>query len=102
MCGRTALEGAAEQGLLDMVRYLLEIGVDVRGRENKTYRRSVYRAWSEGNAVIAEMIQDFKRARYGIADRVSLEEIIDTMDPVELEIEPCNEEPDYREEPNDE
>lgn len=102
MCGRTALEGAAEQGLLDMVRYLLEIGVDVRGRENKTYRRSVYRAWSEGNAVIAEMIQDFKRARYGIADCVSLEEIIDTMDPVELEIEPCNEEPDYREEPNDE
>ena len=81
MCGRTALEGAAEQGFLDIVRYLLEIGVEVRGRENKMYRRSVYRAWTEGNTVVAEMIQDFKRARYGLADCVPVEEIVGSMNP---------------------
>jgi len=91
LCGRTALEGAAEQGFLDMVRFLLEMGADVQGRDNKVYRRSVYRAWSEGNIVVAEMIQDFKKARYGFDDCVSTEEIVENMDLFELEIEPYRE-----------
>jgi ankyrin repeat protein len=91
LCGRTALEGAAEQGFLDMVRFLLEMGADVQGRDNKVYRRSVYRAWSEGNIVVAEMIQDFKRARYGFDDCVSIEEVVENMDPFGLEIEPYGE-----------
>ena len=88
LCGRTALEGAAEQGFLDMARFLLEMGAEIQGRDNKVYRRSVYRAWSEGNMVVADMIQDFKKARYGLNDCVSVEEIVETMDPFELEIEP--------------
>jgi ankyrin repeat protein len=85
MCGRSALEGAAEQGFLDMVRFLLEMGADVQGRDNQVYRRSVYRAWREGNIVVADMIQDFKKARYGVDDCVSVEEIVDDMDLFELE-----------------
>ncbi|KAH8708467.1 ankyrin repeat-containing domain protein [Phaeosphaeriaceae sp. PMI808] len=85
VCGRSALEGAAEQGFLDMVRFLLEIGADVQGKDNQVYRRSVYRAWQEGNIVVADMIQDFKKARYGLDDCVSIEEIVDDMDLFELE-----------------
>ncbi|KAF2659986.1 ankyrin [Lophiostoma macrostomum CBS 122681] len=96
LCGRTALEGAAEEGFLDMVRYLLEIGAEIEGRDNRVYRRSVYRAWHEGHTVIAEMIQDFKKARYGIADCASTKEIIDSMDPLELEIERWDHDQDMR------
>jgi ankyrin repeat protein len=85
VCDRSALEGAAEQGFLDMVRFLLEMGADVQGRDNQVYRRSVYRAWREGNIVVADMIQDFKKARYGVDDCVSVEEIVDDMDEFELE-----------------
>ena len=88
LCGRTALEGAAEQGLLDMVQFLLEMGADVQGIDSKVHRRSVYRAWIEVNIVVAELIQWFKRARYGFDDCVSIEEIVESMDPVGLEIEP--------------
>ncbi|OAL43408.1 ankyrin [Pyrenochaeta sp. DS3sAY3a] len=83
--GRSALEGAAEQGFLDMVRFLLEMGADVQGKDNQVYHRSVYRAWREGNIVVADMIQDFKKARYGVDDCVSIEEIVDHMDLFELE-----------------
>ncbi|KAF2034881.1 ankyrin [Setomelanomma holmii] len=85
VCGRSALEGAAEQGFLDMVRFLREMGADVQGRDNQVYRRSVYRAWREGNIVVADMIQDFKKARYGVDDCDSVEEIVDDMDLSELE-----------------
>ncbi|KAF2741503.1 hypothetical protein EJ04DRAFT_507289 [Polyplosphaeria fusca] len=67
------------------------MGADVRGKENKVYRRSVYRAWDEGHAVVAEMIQDFKKARYGLADCVSTEVILDSMNQLALEIEPYEE-----------
>lgn len=85
VCGRSALEGAAEQGFLDMVRFLLEMGADVQGRDNEVYRRSVYRAWREGNIVVADMIQEFKKARYGLDDCVPVEDIVDDMDVFELE-----------------
>jgi ankyrin repeat protein len=45
--GSTAIEGAAEHGRLDMVRYLIEAEADIKGRTNKNYRRTVYRAWHE-------------------------------------------------------
>jgi ankyrin repeat protein len=71
--GRSALEGAAEHGRLDMTSHLLSLGVDIQGHSNKNYRRSIYRAWKEGHRVLANMIQDWKRDHYG-------EDDVDTID----------------------
>ncbi|PSN65745.1 ankyrin [Corynespora cassiicola Philippines] len=67
-CGRSALEGAAEHGRLDMVRYLLEAGADVKGKSNQNYKRAVFRAWYQGHCTVAKVIQDFKIERYGVDD----------------------------------
>lgn len=47
--GRTAIEGAAENGRLDTVSCLLEAGADIQGKLNTNYRRTVYRAWKHGH-----------------------------------------------------
>jgi ankyrin repeat protein len=74
--GRTALEGAAEQGRLDMTIYLLSQGADVKGRNNKNYRRAVYRAWKEGHRVLAKMVQEWKMEHYGEDDCDTIEETL--------------------------
>jgi ankyrin repeat protein len=83
--GRTAIEGAAEWGRLDIVRYLLEAGADVKGKGNRQYRRSIWRAWTEGHQVLANMIQNYKISTYGCEDISSIEDIVSSMSEIELE-----------------
>jgi ankyrin repeat protein len=82
--GRTALEGAAEWGRLDMTSYLLSQGADVKGRNNKNYRRTMYRAWKNGHRVLARMIQEWKAEQYGVDDCDTIEKILDTVTNDEL------------------
>jgi ankyrin repeat protein len=82
--GRTAIEGAAEWGRLDMVHYLLKAGAAIQGRNNVNYRRTVYRAWEEGHRALVDMIQSWKRERYGEEDIEIPEVIIQTMTSDEL------------------
>lgn len=77
--GRAAIEGAAEFGRLDMVKFLLEAGADVQGRHNPTYRRTIYLACKENHWVIANMVQDFKRDRFGPEDVEPLKNILTSM-----------------------
>jgi ankyrin repeat protein len=85
--GRTAIEGAAEHGRLDMVRYLLEAGADIKARANQNYRRTVYRAWTEGHRTVVRMIQDWKRENYGQEDCEDVEVILESMTYDELKFE---------------
>jgi hypothetical protein len=85
--GRTAIEGAAEHGRLDMVRYLLEAGADIKGRTNMNNRRTVYRAWKEGHRTVVRMIQDWKREKYGHEDCENVEFIMESMTYDELGFE---------------
>lgn len=83
--GRTAIEGAAEWGRLDMVRYLLDNGADVRGPDSPSYRRSIYRAWTEGHRTVVRMIQEWKTERYGQDSCEDPERILSTMSIAELD-----------------
>jgi hypothetical protein len=85
--GRTAIEGAAEHGRLDMVRYLLEAGADIKGRTNQNHRRTVCRAWREGNRTVVRMIQDWKREKYGPEDCEDVEVILESITDDELTYE---------------
>lgn len=85
--GRTAIEGAAEHGCLDMVCYLLEAGANVKGKTNINYRRTVYRAWSEGHRAIVQLIQNWKSRQYGREDCEFLDTIVETMTTDELDFE---------------
>lgn len=85
--GRTTIEGAAEHGRLDMVRYLLQAGADVRGRTNMNYRRTVFRAWSQGYRSIVQVIQDWKLQQYGRGDCEFVGTIVETMTGDELDFE---------------
>lgn len=78
--GRTAIEGAAEQGRLDTVSLLLEAGADIEGRTNLNYRRTIFRAWAHGHRVLAEMVQEWKKKRYGIESYEPTESIVESMD----------------------
>lgn len=78
--GRTALEGAAEWGRLDMTSYLLSPGADIKGRTNRNYRRTIYRAWGEGHRVLAKMIQQWKVEHYGEDDCETIENILEMVD----------------------
>jgi ankyrin repeat protein len=82
--GRTALEGAAEWGRVDMTSYLLSQGADVKGRNNKNYRRAIYRAWEIGHRVLAKMIRAWKAEHYGEDDCDAIEYIIESMTDEEL------------------
>ena len=82
--GRSAIEGAAEWGRLDIVSYLLEAGADIRGKFNRNYRRTVYRAWRHRNYALAHMIQRWKSEKYGSDDCDSINAILETMRREEL------------------
>jgi len=82
--GRSAIEGAAEWGRLDMVTYLLEAGANIKGRKNKNYRRSIYRAWKNGHRTLARSIQAWKAANIGDADCEDIEAICESMTEEEL------------------
>jgi len=66
--GRSAIEATAESGRLDMVNYLLQAGADIKGKSNKNYKRTVYRAWKHNHFALAHMIQRWKTERYGPED----------------------------------
>jgi len=85
--GRTAIEGAAEHGRLDMVCYLLQAGADVKGKSNKNYQRTVFRAWSQGYRAIVQVIQDWKLQQYGRDDCEAVDTIVETMTRDELDYE---------------
>lgn len=82
--GRTAIEGAAENGRLDMVRHLLHLGADTKGRTSTNYRRTMYRAWEQGHHALAEMIQAWKKERYGPEDCEDIGVIMATITDSEL------------------
>ena len=82
--GRSAIEGASEWGRLDMVTYLLEAGADMRGRKNKNYRRSIYRAWDKGHRTLARTIQDWKATKYGAEDCEDTKTIYESVTKEEL------------------
>ncbi|KAF2117954.1 ankyrin repeat-containing domain protein [Lophiotrema nucula] len=77
--GRYAIEGAAEMGRLDMVRFLIACGADIKGRTNIIYRRTVHRAWKEGHRALVRMIQDFKVREYGVNDIEDIDIIMSSM-----------------------
>jgi ankyrin repeat protein len=54
--GRTALEGAAEHGRLDMVQLLLDVGADIGGNYAKSAKEL---AESNGHTVIAQILSNF-------------------------------------------
>jgi ankyrin repeat protein len=81
---RSALEGAAEWGRVDMTSYLLSHGADVKGRNNKNYRRAIYRAWDNGHRVLARMIRAWKAEHYGEDDCDAIEYIIESITDEEL------------------
>jgi ankyrin repeat protein len=82
--GRTALEGAAEWGRVDMTSYLLSRGADVEGRNNKNYRRAIYRAWKNGHRILARMIQQWKAEHHGEDGCDAIENIMETVTNKEL------------------
>lgn len=56
--GRTALEGAAEHGRLDMVKLLLCNGVTTVGTGRRQYVRSIRFAEENQNSVVASLLRD--------------------------------------------
>ena len=78
--GRTAIEGAAELGRLETVSILLEAGANVEGKANVNYRRTIYRAWAHGHHVLVEMVQEWRKERFGIEHYQPTESIIRSMD----------------------
>jgi ankyrin repeat protein len=50
--GRTALEGAAGLGRIDMVQFLLNAGAELHGRGEKQYREAVkWASWNGHHAI---------------------------------------------------
>jgi len=86
--GRSAIEGAAEWGRLDMTRYLLNAGAGagVLGKQNRNYRRAVYRAWKHDHYELAYMIHRWKKENdKGYLDTCdSIEAILRTTEPETL------------------
>ncbi|OAX83987.1 hypothetical protein ACJ72_01650 [Emergomyces africanus] len=56
--GRTALEGAAEHGRLDMVQFLLENGAKTEGESTWQYHRAIGFALRNGHRTVARLIED--------------------------------------------
>jgi ankyrin repeat protein len=57
--GRTALEGAAENGRLDMVQLLLNAKADIGGSDGKNAERARDLALNNGHAVVARLLGRF-------------------------------------------
>ena len=53
ICGRTALQGAAEHGRLDILQLLLDSGAEIRGWPARKAKRLAER---EGHAVVAQIL----------------------------------------------
>jgi ankyrin repeat protein len=84
--GRTAIEGAAEWGRLDMVYYLLSAGADIQNKRN--YRRTIYRARTQGHCTIARMVHKWVLEKYGDAGVESPQSIMETVTESDLDAEP--------------
>jgi hypothetical protein len=63
---------------------LLEAGADIKGRTNRNYRRTIYRAWKEGHRALAQMVQNWKRHTYGDEDCEDIEVIVQSVTEDEL------------------
>ncbi|KAL5366268.1 ankyrin repeat-containing domain protein [Aspergillus floccosus] len=59
--GRTALEGAAEHGRIDMIRLFLDEGASLVGDDGgRQYRRAVELAGKNGHVAAAKLLKSFK------------------------------------------
>jgi hypothetical protein len=67
-----------------MVKYLLEAGAYIRGQHNRHYRSAVYRAQHFGHGPIINLLQDWKRSRYGEQDCDTVSNIISSITSEEL------------------
>ncbi|KAI4639764.1 hypothetical protein J4E93_009118 [Alternaria ventricosa] len=76
---RSAIEIAAGGGQLGMVRYLLALGADIQGRHNRVYRRTLFRAKRAGYDSIVDLLQDWKRSKYGEQDCDTIDNVMETM-----------------------
>ncbi|KAI9150021.1 Ankyrin-3 [Paramyrothecium foliicola] len=59
-CGRTALEGAAEHGRIELIELLLYNGVKTTGSGQLQYIRAIGFAEREGNDVVANMLRNHR------------------------------------------
>ncbi|WYZ46774.1 hypothetical protein EsH8_IX_000999 [Colletotrichum jinshuiense] len=59
--GRTALEGAAEHGRLDVVQLLLNSGVETDGNERRQYVRAIAFASEEGHHTVATLLKSHRQ-----------------------------------------
>ncbi|KAB2110375.1 hypothetical protein AG0111_0g366 [Alternaria gaisen] len=75
----------ASLGNYDIAVYLLTTGADVKGRGNINYRRTIYRAWKNGCIELADMVQEWKIARYGPQDCKKITEVVESITSEELD-----------------
>jgi ankyrin repeat protein len=54
--GRTALEGAAEHGRIDMVQFLLSSGAETSGEGTKQYLRAIRLAKTKGHVEVVTIL----------------------------------------------
>jgi len=76
---RSAIEIAAGDGQIEMVTYLVESGADIQGRHNRNYRRTLNRAKRAGHDSIVDLLQDWKRSKFGEQDCDTIDNIMETM-----------------------
>jgi len=57
--GRSALEGAAEHGRLDMVQYLLNCGAGAKDPSETRYSSAAELAEKEGHYIIAKLLREY-------------------------------------------
>ena len=65
-----------------MVRYLLDAGADIKGRQNSQYRRAIGLALEYGHRALAESIKSYKEENYGTQDCEPRKEILKAADVV--------------------
>jgi ankyrin repeat protein len=82
--GQSAVETAAENGNLEMVTYLLESGADIQRPQNTNYRRTLYRAQRAGHNAVVDLLQEWKRYKYGEQDCDTIDNIKSSMTCEEL------------------
>ncbi|KAI4704399.1 hypothetical protein J4E81_001465 [Alternaria sp. BMP 2799] len=82
---RSAIEIAAGGGQIEMVTYLLESGADIKGRHTRNYRRTLYRAKMAGHDSVVDLLQEWKRSRFGDQDCDTIDNIMETMTLDELD-----------------
>lgn len=77
--GLSAIETAATRGNLEMVAYLLEPGANIQGLHNKIFRRTLYRAQRNRHRLVVDLLQKWKRSRYGEEDCDRVSNIMSSM-----------------------